>query len=49
MRLLVRRSDGTPVIAALVPEGSSVLANDEVMLVPGPGFAREEPLRPEEA
>ena len=38
MRLLVRRSDGVPVIAALVPEGSPVLANDEVELVPGPGF-----------
>lgn len=41
MRLLVRRNDATPVIAALVPEGSPVLTNDDVMLVPGPGFPRD--------
>ena len=38
MRLLLRRSDGAPVIAALVPEGSPVLGNEDVELVPGPGF-----------
>lgn len=38
MRLLVRKSDGVPVVAALVPEGSPVLRNDEVAIVPGPGF-----------
>jgi DNA-binding HxlR family transcriptional regulator len=41
MRLLVRKSDGAPVIAALVPEGSPVLASHDVMLVPGPGFPRD--------
>src|SRR5919109_2272231 len=41
MRLLLRKSDAQPVIAALVPEGSPVLTNDEVVLVPGPGFPRE--------
>ncbi len=41
MRLLVRRSDGASVVAALVPEGSPVLANDDVQLVPGPGFPRD--------
>ena len=41
MRLLrVKRSD-TPVIAALVPEGTPVLANEEIELVPGPGFPRD--------
>ena len=38
MRLLVRKSDGGPVIAALVPEGWPVLTNEDVLLVPGPGF-----------
>jgi len=38
MRLLRRTSDGTPVVAALVPEGAPVLGNDDVELVPGPGF-----------
>ena len=38
MRLLRRKSDRTPVVAALVPEGAPVLANDEIELVPGPGF-----------
>ncbi|HZQ63775.1 MAG TPA: helix-turn-helix domain-containing protein [Gaiellaceae bacterium] len=36
-RLLRRRSDGHPVIAALVPEGTNTLAADEVETVPGPG------------
>jgi len=40
MRLLRRKNDETPVIAALVPEGSRVLAADEIELVPGPGFPR---------
>ena len=38
MRLLRRKHDKTPVIAALVPEGAPVLAADEIELVPGPGF-----------
>lgn len=38
MRLLLRKDDGTPVIAALVPEDAPTLTNDEVVLVPGPGF-----------
>jgi DNA-binding HxlR family transcriptional regulator len=38
MRLLRRKSDQTPVIAALVPEGAAVLAEHEIELVPGPGF-----------
>jgi DNA-binding HxlR family transcriptional regulator len=38
MRLLRRKSDGTPVVAALVPAGTPILANDELELVPGPGF-----------
>jgi DNA-binding HxlR family transcriptional regulator len=38
MRLLRRKSDHRPVVAALVPEGSATLALDELELVPGPGF-----------
>jgi DNA-binding HxlR family transcriptional regulator len=38
MRLLRRASDKRAVVAALVPEGSPVLSNDELELVPGPGF-----------
>jgi DNA-binding HxlR family transcriptional regulator len=38
MRLLLRKDDKRPVIAALVPDGGPVLANDELELVPGPGF-----------
>jgi DNA-binding HxlR family transcriptional regulator len=41
MRLLRRKSDQAPVVAALVPEGSPSLANDELELVPGPGFPRD--------
>jgi DNA-binding HxlR family transcriptional regulator len=40
MRLLRRKHDKTPVIAALVPEGTPVLATHEIELVPGPGFPR---------
>lgn len=40
MRLLRRKADGTPVVAALVPEGTPTLDRDEIELVPGPGFAR---------
>jgi DNA-binding HxlR family transcriptional regulator len=43
MRLLRRRDDHTPVVAALVPAGSPVLALDELELVAGPGFPRERP------
>ena len=38
MRLLRRKSDKTPVIAALVPEGAPMLSNAEIELVPGPGY-----------
>jgi DNA-binding HxlR family transcriptional regulator len=38
MRLLRRKGDEKPVIAALVPEGAPVLAADEIELIPGPGF-----------
>jgi DNA-binding HxlR family transcriptional regulator len=37
-RLLRRKSDRKPVIAALVPKGADVLRPDEVETVPGPGF-----------
>ena len=40
MRLLRRKGDKRPVIAALVPEGATVLSADEIELVPGPGFPR---------
>jgi DNA-binding HxlR family transcriptional regulator len=36
-RVMRRKSDGKPVIAALVPEGTPVLRADEVETVPGPG------------
>jgi DNA-binding HxlR family transcriptional regulator len=38
-RLLRRKSDKRPVIAALVPERAQVLRPDEVEAVPGPGLA----------
>ena len=38
MRLLRRKADGRPVVAALVPAGTSALLEDEMELVPGPGF-----------
>ena len=41
MRLLRRKGDGTPVVAALVPLGAPVLTNDEIELVPGPGFPKK--------
>ncbi|MDX6515329.1 MAG: hypothetical protein QOH73_995 [Gaiellaceae bacterium] len=41
MRLLRRKHDKTPVIAALVPEGAPILAADEIELVPGPGFPHQ--------
>ena len=40
MRLLRVKGTETPVVAALVPEGSPVLTNEELELVPGPGFPR---------
>jgi DNA-binding HxlR family transcriptional regulator len=39
--LLRRRSDGVPVMAALVPKGSAVVHAREVEIVPGPGRTRE--------
>lgn len=41
MRLLRLKADGTPVVAALVPEGTPVPSPDEIELVPGPGFPRD--------
>jgi DNA-binding HxlR family transcriptional regulator len=38
-RLLRRKADGKPVVAALVPEGTPVLRPDEIETVPGPGAA----------
>jgi DNA-binding HxlR family transcriptional regulator len=37
-RLLRRKSDRKPVIAALVPKGAAVLRLEEVETVPGPGL-----------
>jgi DNA-binding HxlR family transcriptional regulator len=41
LRLLRRKHDRMPVIAALVPAGTPVLGHDEIELVPGPGFPRD--------
>jgi DNA-binding HxlR family transcriptional regulator len=41
MRLLRVKGSEKPVVAALVPEGTHTLANDEIELVPGPGFPRD--------
>ena len=38
MRLLRLKTDKTPVVAALVPEGTPTPAPDEIELVQGPGF-----------
>ena len=38
-RLLRRKTDRKPVVAALVPEGTPVLRAEEVETVPGPGLA----------
>ncbi len=40
MRLLRVKGTETPVVAVLVPEGTPALANEEIELVPGPGFPR---------
>ena len=37
-RLLRRKADRKPVVAALVPKGTPILRPEEVELVPGPGF-----------
>jgi DNA-binding HxlR family transcriptional regulator len=37
-RVLRRKSDGTQVVAALVPKGSPALRWDDVELTPGPGY-----------
>jgi DNA-binding HxlR family transcriptional regulator len=39
-RLLRRRSDKRPVVAALVPKGAEVLRPEQVETVPGPGATR---------
>ena len=41
MRLLRVKGSKTPVVAVLAPEGTPALANDEIELVPGPGFPRD--------
>jgi DNA-binding HxlR family transcriptional regulator len=43
MRLLRLKRDGTPVVAALVPEETPLLGHDEMELVPGPGFPHPTP------
>jgi DNA-binding HxlR family transcriptional regulator len=40
MRLLRMKGTETPVVAALVPEGTPALSRDQIELVPGPGFPR---------
>jgi DNA-binding HxlR family transcriptional regulator len=37
-RILRRKTDKKPVVAAFVPKGAAVVSADEVELVPGPGF-----------
>lgn len=37
-RILRRKADGKPVVAALVPRGAAVLSSEDVELVPGPGL-----------
>lgn len=37
-RLLRRKADSKPVVAALVPQGAEVLRPEEVEVVPGPGL-----------
>jgi DNA-binding HxlR family transcriptional regulator len=38
MRVLRVKGTDTPVVAVLVPEGTLALTNDEIELLPGPGF-----------
>jgi DNA-binding HxlR family transcriptional regulator len=38
MRLLRVKGSETPVVVVLAPAGTPALANDEIELVPGPGF-----------
>ena len=42
-RLLRRKADKKPVIAALVPKGADVVRPGEVETVPGPGMTRSRP------
>ena len=44
-RLLRRKVDKTPVVAALVPKGTKSLRTDEIGTVPGPGAAYNAPRR----
>jgi DNA-binding HxlR family transcriptional regulator len=37
-RVLRRKADRKPVLAALVPKGAAVLSSEDVELVPGPGL-----------
>jgi len=41
MRLLRVKGTEKPVVAVLVPEGTPALTNDDVELVPGPGFPHQ--------
>jgi DNA-binding HxlR family transcriptional regulator len=42
-RLQFRKSDRTPVVAAIVPAGTKSLDPDEIEIVPGPGLAGSTP------
>ena len=42
MRVLRLKEGGTPVVAALVADGSPVLTEDDYELVPGPGFPNDD-------
>jgi DNA-binding HxlR family transcriptional regulator len=44
-RLLRRKADRKPVVAALVPKGAETLRPEEVETVPGPGAAGAQPTR----
>lgn len=42
MRLLRVKGSETSVVAALVPEGTPALSNEDIELVPDPGFPRSQ-------
>jgi DNA-binding HxlR family transcriptional regulator len=44
-RLMRRKADRTPVVAALVPKGAEILRPEDVETVPGPGAVARERLR----
>jgi hypothetical protein len=39
-RVMVRKSNGKPVIAAFVEKGQRVLSDEEIELIPGPGLKK---------